>query len=134
MKKTILYGSWIFLYILCAGLAHVTGAEGLQSAALLLLSVLFFIPGAILLADALRTGDRKTAVLLRWLSGGSLALTVIALAANVASALASETVGNVLYEVLIFVSVPMVCSQQWLLSLFLWACLFCGTFLGRKKA
>ena len=35
-----------------------------------------------------------------------------------------ETLGDVLYAVLILVSVPMVCCRVWILSLFGWACFF----------
>lgn len=132
-KYWLLYGSWLWLYLLCAGLAHVTEPSSLQSAAMTLLSLVFFVPGVILLVDGLRKGDQKQLRLLRWISIASLGLTLVLLVANVLSALASEILGNVLYELLIFVSVPMVCSRHWVLSLFLWACLLFATFIGRKK-
>ena len=133
MKKWILFGSWICLYALCAGLGHIPAPAGAQAVAMTLMSLIFFLPGVILLVDALRAKDSKTLLILRWVSGLSLGLTLVALVANILSALASEAVGNVLYEILIFVSVPMACSQHWLLSLFLWACLLFATLPGRKK-
>ena len=133
MKKKILYGTWIAFYILCAGLGHVAAPSGAQRIALTILSLCFFVPGVILLVDALRVGDQKQLGLLRWISGVSLGLTLVFLVANVFSVLASEVVGNILYEVLIFVSVPMICSQHWVFSLFLWACLLFATILGRKR-
>lgn len=133
MKKTILWCAWAFLYALCAGLGYITDPTDTQKLALLAMALIFFIPGLLLLIDALRIGDKKTLLQLRWISGISLGLTLVLLVANVMSALASEAVGNVLYEILIFVSVPMICSQQWLLSMFLWACLFFATLVGRKK-
>ena len=133
MKKRILYIAWGILYALCAGLGHITQPTDAQSVALTLLSLVFFVPGAILLADALRSSDRKTLLVLRWISGASLGLTLLMLVANVFSVLGSEVLGAVLYELLIFVSVPMVCSQHWVLSLFLWACLFFATLPVKKK-
>ena len=133
MKKTILWCVWAFFYALCAGLGYIADPTDTQKLALLVMALIFFIPGLLLLIDALRKKDRKTLLQLRWISGLSLGLTLVLLVANVMSALASETVGNVLYEILIFVSVPMICSQQWLLSMFLWACLFFATLVGRKK-
>jgi hypothetical protein len=62
-----------------------------------------------------------------------LGLTLALLVANVFSVLWSEAVGTVLYELLIFVSVPMVCSRHWVLSLFLWACLFFSTLPKKAK-
>lgn len=132
-KYWLLYGSWIWLYLLCAGLSHITQPQPAQSVALTIVSLIFFIPAVILLADGLRNKKPKQLRLLRWISIVSLVLTLLFLVANVLSALASETVGNVLHEILIFVSVPMICSQHWVLSLFLWACLFFATLPTRKK-
>lgn len=133
MKKRILYISWGVLYALCAGLGHVTQPTDVQSVALTLLSLVFFVPGAILLVDALRSGNQKTRKELRWISGISLTLTLVLLVLNFLSALWSEALGAVLYELLIFVSVPMVCSRHWVLSLFLWACLFFATLPPKKR-
>lgn len=133
MKKRILYITWGVLYALCAGLSHITQPGDIQSIALTLLSLVFFVPGVILLVDALRSGDRKTRLELRWISGVSLGLTLALLVANVFSVLGSEVLGTVLYELLIFASVPMVCSRHWVLSLFLWACLLFATLPVKKK-
>lgn len=133
MKKMILYIAWLVLYALCAGLSYVENPVGLQAGALTFFSLLFFVPPAILLVDSLRSKDLKTLSLLRWISIASLALTLIFLVANVVSVLGSETLGNELYKILIIVSVPMICSRHWVLSMFLWACLLCATFWGRKK-
>ena len=127
MKKRFLYGTWIFFYFLCAFISNVENPTVPQSAALTVLSLIFFIPPAILFADARKSGDRKTLLRLRVLSILSLGLTLGALIANIAAVNASETVGNVLYQVLIFASVPMVCSQHYALSMFLWACLLFAT-------
>lgn len=133
MKKIILYSVWLVLYALCAGLAHIAEPAGAQAVAMTLLSLCFFVPGVILLVDALRSGDKKELTLLRWISGVFLVLTLVLLVVNILSALNSEAAGIVLYEILIFVSVPMVCSQHWLLSMFLWALLLFSTFWKKKS-
>lgn len=134
MKKWILYGIWGCLYIICAALGYaVTAPTGLQAVALFILALLFFVWPAILLIDAHRQKDKKTLVTLRWISGLSLLLTLGFLVANVASVLGSKALGNALYEILILVSVPMICSQQWFLSMFLWACIFFATFSRKQK-
>ena len=133
MKKIILYAVWLVLYGLCAALGHISQPAGAQAAAMLILSLLFFVPGILLLVDALRAGDRKGLALLRWICGASLGLTLVMLVVNILSALNSTTAGIVLHEILIFVSVPMVCSQHWLLSLFLWALLLFSTFWKKKS-
>lgn len=134
MKKWILYGIWGCLYVICCvlGLA-VPAPAGLQTFALVTFSLLFFVPPALLLLDAYRASDRKTLFALRWVSGLSLLLTLVFLVANVASALGSEALGTALYTILVLVSVPMVCSQHWFLSLFLWACIFFATLRKEKS-
>ena len=133
MKKKILYGSWICLYILCAGLGHIAQPEGAQALALTILGVLFFVPGFLLLADARRSADAKQLLQLRWISGLSLGLTLAAVLLNIVSALGSDVLGSVMYEILIFVSVPMICCRYWALSLFLWACILLAALPGKKK-
>lgn len=133
MKKWILYGIWGCLYVFCAALGYtVTEPDQLQAFALLILSLLFFVPPVLLLVDAHIKKDRKTRLVLRWISGLSLVLTLILLVANVASALGSEALGAALYKILLLVSVPMICSQHWFLSIFLWACIFFGTLEKQK--
>lgn len=133
MKKWILYGIWICLYASCAVSGFlVTDPSGQQQWALLLLSLLFFVPPALLLVDAYRFKEQKTFLLLRWISGLSLALTLVLLVTNVVSALGSEALGTAMYYILVLVSVPMICSQRWFFILFLWACVFFAT-LGQKK-
>lgn len=133
MKKWILSGIWGCLYLICTVLSYaVIEPDQLQGFALVTLSLLFFVPPALLLLDAHRQKDKKTLLTLRWISGLSLGLTLIFLVANVASVLGSEALGNALYGFLVLVSVPMICSQHWFLSMFLWACIFFAT-LGRKR-
>jgi len=127
MKKKTLFALWGGLFILCAGLGFIPNPEGAVRIGLTLLSVLFFLPPALLLR---LHGDRATVTLVRNLSLLSLALTLLALVLNFLFALSSETVGSVLHYVLIIVSSPMVCSGYWVLSLFLWACLLT---LSRNK-
>ena len=122
------------MYALCAGLGHINEPGDIQSVALTLISLLFFVPPTILLIDALRSGDNKMLKQLRIISIVSLVLTFILLILNVGSMLASEIWGIVLQELLIFVSVPMFCSQHWVLSMFLWALLFFAALPAKKQS
>ena len=134
MPKQILYILWGVMYALCAGLSHIAEPGTAQSVAMLILSLLFFVPPAILLINAFRQQDKKTLRILWRISAVSLGLTVIALLANVLSALGSTLLGDIMYEVLIFVSVPMICCRFWAASLFLWACLFFATLPKKVKS
>lgn len=134
MKEKILYLIWGCLYILCVGLGTVQEAQGLMKLSLTVIGVIFFVPGGILLYDALSSGNRKGVLRIRWISIASLTLTMAGLAGFLASgASGSEGTVNLAYEILMLVSSPMACSQFWLLSIFLWGCLLSATFLGKKK-
>ena len=133
MKKKILYGCWLALYALCAGLSHITEPTARQVTAHTLLSIVFFVPAAALLIDGLRQTDRKTLLVLRIASAASLGLTLILLICNILSALVSQTVGDVLHEILLFVSVPLLSCRPRFISLFLWACLLILTLPKKEK-
>ena len=132
MKKRILYITWGVMYALCAGLGFVAPKTDAQKVALMLLSLVFFVPPAWLTVDALRVKDRKTMKILGWISGLSLGLTTAAYIANLASVTASDGVGDVLYGLLIIISAPMVSMGAELMSLFLWACLLVVSLQNRK--
>ena len=119
MNQKTLYYSWGGMYIVTALLGFITEPNGLTKALMVMAALAFFIPPALLLKQA-NTQDIK---LVRNLSIASLSTTAVLLVLNVMSVLASEAVGTGLYALLVFLSAPMVCSQYWALSLFLWACL-----------
>lgn len=135
MNKKMLYALWGGLYILCAALGFIPEPAGFVRALLTMLSLGFFVPPALLLYDARKTGDRYTPALVRNLSALSLLLTLVLLVVNVLSVMNSEAVGNILYGILVIVTSPMVCSGYWVLSMFCWACLLLTAIgmLRRKK-
>lgn len=122
MSNKHLYIAWGVLYIVTAALGFIPEADGLAAAGMTALSVLFFVPGFVLLYR-----DEKKPVLI--LSVISLALTVLCLILNVWSVGMSADMGDFLYWLLGLVSAPMFCSRFWVLSLFGWACLLMGTFM-----
>ncbi len=128
MKEKILYCIWGGLYVLCAGLGFLEGAQGLGKALLVIFALLFFLPGGILLYEGIRSKNRRQILRIRWISAVVLGLTLITLVANFLSVLAPEAVGEALYDILVLVSVPMVCGQYWIIGLFLWACLLICSF------
>ena len=119
MKRKARYVLWAALFILCAAFGFIPEPEGLTAAALTLVSVIFFVPPALLLYRA----EKQDIQLIRNLSALSLALTLLLLIANFLAAFSSETLGLILHYMLIIVSSPMICSGHWAMSLFLWACL-----------
>lgn len=124
MKQKNLYAIWSVLFVLCCALGFLPQ----KNVVLTIVSVLFFLPGVLILADAYKQNDRKARLRLRYISLGSLALTLAILAASFASAQGSLKLGDVLHYILGIVSTPMFCSSIWALPLFLWACLFIASF------
>lgn len=124
MKQKTLYAIWGVLYALCCALGFLPQ----KGVILTVFSVLFFLPGVLILADAYQRQNQTALRTLRYVSLGSLVLTLALLAASFASAQGSLKLGDVLHYILGIVSVPMFCSSIWALSLFLWACLFIASF------
>lgn len=131
-KEIILYALWLCLYILCVGLGTVREIAGFGKVMFILTAVIFFLPGAALLEMGIRCHRRKTVLAVRWIALCSLVLTVVVFCVNLAMAGASAQTGQVLHDLLNLVSAPMFCAQYWVLSLFLWACLFSASFMKRK--
>lgn len=123
MKQKTLFALWGALFILCAGLGFIPEPEGFLKFLMILLSVGFFAVGWLILYHARRSGDRRSLSLVRNLSAFSLGLTLLLLVGSFLSLGASELLGNLLHSVLTIVSSPMLCSQYWALSMFMWACL-----------
>ena len=133
LKELVLYAVWFCLYILCVGLGTVETVEGIGKVLFLLTSLIFFLPGVLLLVLAKQENNRKIALRVRIVSICSLALTVIVFCANVIAVAASSQMGSFLNDLLNLVSAPMFCSQYWILSLFCWACLLWTSFLKFNK-
>lgn len=123
MKTKTLFTLWCGLFILCAALGFVNSDSAALQVLKTILSVVFFVPGVLLLYPGRKSCSRETALLVRNLSVASLIFTAVLIIANFLSVLAPAWLGNVLHTILVIVSAPMVCSGYWALSLFLWACL-----------
>ena len=122
MSNKHLYAAWGILFILTAGLGFIPEVDGLAAVGMTLLSVIFFIPGIILLYR----GQKKPVLIL---SVVSLAMTLLCLILNVWSVGMTADMGDFLYVLLGLVSAPMYCSRFWVLSLFGWAFLLMGSIM-----
>ena len=133
MNTLSYYTIWAGFFILCAGLGFIPEPQGFLKFCLIGLSLGFFVPPALLLRHAQAKGEKHTIETVRNLAFGSLVLTFGLILVNFLSLMASEAVGNALYVILTIVSAPMICSQYWVVSLFLWACLMIGAQKMLKK-
>ena len=133
MNSKMLYALWGGLFSLCAGLGFIPEPEGMVRTFLTALSLVCFVPPALLIYRAARQGDAATVTLIRNLSALSLGLTLLLLILNFFTAFASEALGRLLHSILVIVSSPMFCSGYWILSLFLWACLLTASLRQLRK-
>ena len=132
-NNTPYYIAWAVLYAACAALSFIPEPAGALKGLMLMLSLAFFVPPAILLCRAATLKDRRTFLRIGAVSAASLVLTLVMLLINFLSFEASDAAGIVLNALLILVSVPMVCSGAWVLSLFLWACLLVASWKQLKR-
>lgn len=123
MNKKSIFTLWAVLFILCAGLGFIQQPEGFLKGFLVFLAVVFFLPPAMLLYGASREKDLACIRLIRNLSILSLLLTLVTIVLNIVSVMGPMILGDILHSILTIVSAPMICSGNWFLSLFLWACL-----------
>ena len=132
-KKGNLALAWGALYVICTVFGFIETNNGLLQAMFALFSIGFFVPPGMLLYDAVSNQDKATVRCVRYISIASLVLTVLTFVGNLLTLPASEAVGNRMYGLLIVVSTPMISSQMWVISLFLWACLLMGSFFKKNR-
>ena len=123
MKNRFLYALWGALFILCAGLGFIPESDGGLKFLRTGLSILFFLPPALLIWKARQERNRAPLLLVRNLSIASLSLSVALIIANFLTVFRSQLLGDILHGILVVVSSPMICGGHWAMSLFLWACL-----------
>ncbi len=123
MTKRILYILWGVLFAITAGIGFIHNPEGLALFIMVLFSLIFFLPPTVLLTKAVHRDDKKEIWRIFWICIGSLGITLIFLVLNFLSVASSQLVGDVLFGILTVVSAPMICSQYWVMPLFLWGCL-----------
>lgn len=131
MKTKNLFLLWSGCYIVCLLLSFIPAPADFVRILFALISLLFFVPGGILLLRGRGRSDRVLLLRLRLISGLSLLLTAVMMLVNLLSITGSEALGKVMYVLLLLVSAPMTISFHWMLSLFLWACLFVATFVKK---
>ena len=133
MEKKTLYWIWLGLFIFCGLLGFIPQPEGIVKVLMVVASLVFFVPGGLLLYVGKKEGNYGTIAVVRNLAIISLAVTLFLLVMNFLSGKASAAMGDFLYGLLVMLSAPMVCSQYWFLPLFLWACLLMTAISFREK-
>ena len=122
------------MYVLCAGLGFIPQRNVFVHILLGLVALAFYIPGIALLCRGVAEGSKKLIRQIRYISLTFLLLTLLLFVITILAVYAGDNAGIILNVILNFVSVPMFCCYWPGLALFLWACLFMGSFprLWRK--
>ena len=135
MKKLsypILYTLWASMFLLTAVLGLMFPEEsGFGRWVLTAISVIFFLPPWMILTRAKGEGVPHHIRLIRYISLASITLTAVLLVLNLRSAGLSESMGQALNAALAVVSAPMLCSNLFVLPIFLWGCLLTDTFVKK---
>ena len=133
MKKLsykTLYIAWAVLFALTAVLGFFfPQAEGAPAKiALLLTAAVFFLPPWLILRKSRNGGEGFHRWLIGFLAAASIVLTAVLLVLNLMSPRWNEQIGIALNAALVIISAPMVCSNFYVLPLFLWGTLLAAAF------
>ena len=129
-----LYKIWAGLFAITAvlGLIFPDVENGIGRFFLALVSVLFFLPPWTILSRAKKEDNRHHIRIIRYLAIANLSLTLVLLCAGILSVRMSAAFGNMIHTMTAILCAPLICSNYYVLPMFLWATLFTGSF-GKKK-
>ena len=141
LNKYILLAIWVGMFILCAVLGYLPPQEGANKWLQVIMAVLFFLPPALTVYQCQKEKDGKLLRLVRTVALVVLIATVALLVINLLSialllVMSEDTaliVGDVLYDLLILVSTPMICGQYWGIGLIGWAALLWSSILALQS-
>ena len=128
-----LYLMWAFMFVLTAvlGFLYPNVTEATQKLPLQLATGAFFIPPWAIMTRANNEGTEKHILVVRNLALCSVTLTCVLMALNIYSAGMSPALGQALNAALTIISAPLVCSNFYVMPLFLWGTLLMGAFSRR---
>ena len=133
VRYQTLYLCWAGLFVLTGVLGLVfPDSSGLGRAALLGLSVAFFLPPWMILLKARQEENLHHRRLIRLLSAAALLAATVLLCVSILSANGSDGLNTALHAVVSIVTAPMICSNYYVVPLFLWATLLVGSFTRKK--
>lgn len=130
-KKPVVYIMWAFWYLCCVFLCLGADPVGMAKVPFVVVGIATYAPPFYLLY--LSKKDAKTIKLVQIISIASLAAFVVLLALNLLSVKWNATAGLILDRLFNIFCAPIVCSQFWVVGLFLWASLLRVTILMLKK-
>ena len=111
MSKKTLYFIWGGLFIFCGLLGFIPQPEGIVKVLMVVASLVFFVPGGILLYLGKKEQNYGAIRVVRNVAIISLCVTLFLLVLNFLSGKASDAMGEFLYGLLTMLSAPMVCVR-----------------------
>lgn len=132
MKNKTLLWIWLGLYILTVIFGCIPATNGILQVFQFVLAVLFFVPAVWLTVNAHRQQNEKLRLFLWRISCIVLAITFLLLLLNILLMAAPTWVGELLQVLMTLLAPPA--GNGFALGLFLWCCLFYGTFSFKKPS
>lgn len=129
----VLYLLWAVMFALTAALGFLfpSVSDPARRLPLQIAAAIFFLPPWAILTKARVSGEKKHVTIVRCLALASIVLTCALLCLNILSVGMSEEMGNLLHTILTIVSAPLVCSNFYVMPLFLWGTLLMGSLSRR---
>lgn len=91
-------------------------------------SVVFFLPPWLILAKARAEKALFHIRLLRYLALASLVLTMVLFCAGILAGPDSQTLGDLIHVIMSIACAPLICSNLYVLPMFLWATVLVASF------
>ena len=133
MKTKRYWLCWLYLYVLCAVLSFLPEPEGFLWWLMLVIGLVFFVPGVVLVYQA-DVRDRLNVVKqVKKVSIIALVVDVFLICINIASSLLPAAWGLVFQWILNIFASPMGCGQNPALTMFGWAFIMCYCIYVEKK-
>ncbi len=133
MSNKTWYWIWGGMYAICAVLGFIPGPQGALYWLLFGISLLFFVPPAVILRQAVTAKDRRSIKIMRTVCLTWFAVMLFLLILNLGSIGASAAAGAAVYYFLVVLASPMICSQIWVVPMFLFGCLLTVCFQQLRK-
>lgn len=129
-----LYRCWAALFAVTAvlGLLFPGVSDPVGLFFLGLISAVFFLPPALILRKARREDNLHHVRLVRYLGIASLTATLVLICAGIRAVTLSQAAGDLVHILMTVICAPLVCSNYYVLPMFLWSVLVVCSFRKKK--
>ncbi len=129
MNKKFWAPAWVVLYALAVAIGILRPASVIAH----IVGIAFFLPPAMLLWIGNEKKEKNLVRGVRWLALASLLLTTATYVALFLSLKSQADLDVIMEALLAILAAPGLCFKAPAVGLFGWACLFYGSFVGKKS-